>query len=137
MRQMLGLVVVLLVVLAARCQPPHGGAEASSGIEPLVGTWSGDWTAGARGRGSVEAIITPTGDSGQVMAQFTFVGGGVARTSRRVGDVESDGRVRFPLLGGGVIVLRPQGEGRLQGEFTDERGALPAPQGVVTLTRAP
>ncbi len=135
MRQTLGLVVVLLVVLAVRCQPPHGVAEASSGIEPLVGTWSGDWTAGARGRGSMEAIITPTSDPGQVMAQFTFVGGGVTRTSRRVGNVESDGHVRFPLLGGGVIVLRPEGEGRLQGEFTDERGALPAPQGVVTLTR--
>jgi hypothetical protein len=72
MRQTLRFVVVLLVLMAARYQPPHGVPEAAADVERLVGRSSGDGTAGARG----------------------------------------------------------------QGEFTDERGALPVPQGAVTLSRA-
>jgi hypothetical protein len=54
----------------------------------------------------------------------------------------TDGRVAFPLVGDGQIVLeavdgvRPGTAARLHGTWTDARGALPAPQGMIELDRA-
>lgn len=138
------LVVATIVAVAfgsARCQPPHGGvrrAEAGT-VAPatLAGAWSGRWTADGEARsGSAGLVLTPLASSGgRVIGQFTFVRGARTHTARREGAVV-DGALRFALVDGGAIVLRPVDENHLVGEFDDRRGVLPAARGALDLTRA-
>ena len=138
-------VMLSLVFLAARCQPPHGGAEAASptSAAALVGAWSGEWTAPTgQAHGPVELVLARVPGKDGVVGQFTFLTGGLSRTLRYEGRLE-DGRLRFPLVGEGHVVLEPQAAARpgtaeaLHGEWVDSRGALPAPRGTLHLSRAP
>jgi hypothetical protein len=76
-----------------------------------------------------------------VLGQFTFVTGAISRTLRYEGRIE-DGTVRFPLVGGGRMVLdspravRPGAAAALEGEWVDTRGALPGRTGTLALDRA-
>ncbi len=122
--------------------PVAPAAAARSAV--LTGAWSGEWsgpTASARGPMELVLAGAPGGDG--MIGQFTFVTGGVSRTLRYEGHFEN-GVLRFPLVGEGHLVLRPQavavrlGEARaLQGEWMDARGALPAPRGSLRLSRSP
>jgi hypothetical protein len=136
-----GLVVGGLALAAptVSAQPAHGDAPAASpgGLaEQLLGAWTGQWSSldvEVR-RGSVEVLIVRRPDADGLTGQFTFLEGAKARTARRPGAVDGDA-LSFPLVGGGEIRLRLEGE-TLTGEFTDVRGGLPAPQGRLHLTRA-
>jgi hypothetical protein len=109
--------------------------------ETLVGAWNGHWTGeGRAGRGSMGLVLARAPGADEVVGQFTFITGGVTRTLRYEGRIE-DGRVEFPLVGDGHIALEPLAAvppgtaARLRGEWTDTRGALPAPTGVIELSR--
>jgi hypothetical protein len=138
---------ILAVLLAARCQPPHEQAAADVpaplAADTLVGAWTGEWMAPLDGgaEGAVELILSRVPGRNGVLGQFTFVSGGMSRTLRYEGSIDN-GTLRFPLVGAGRIVLQPQrpvppgSAARLSGEWMDERGALPASQGVLQLSRA-
>jgi hypothetical protein len=111
-------------------------------VETLLGAWNGHWVSDdRRGQGSMGLVLARTPGKDEVVGQFTFVTGGVTRSLRYEGRIE-DGRVEFPLVGDGRIVLEPLGAARpgtaprLRGSWRDARGALPAPEGVIDLGRA-
>jgi hypothetical protein len=95
---------------------------------------------GSDANGSVGLVLARIPGRSNVVGQFTFVTGGVTRSLRYEGSIE-DGRLRFALVGDGRIVLepvaalRPGLAERLRGEWADSRGALPAPHGVIDVTR--
>ena len=138
--------VLVTLALVARCQSPHvsaGGAEAVPLVSAsaLVGAWNGEWMVSPGvAQGMVELVLTRAPGRDSVLGQFTFLTGAVSRTVRYEGRVEN-GTLRFPLVGEGRIVLepreaaRPGGAARLQGEWVDTRGALPAPHGTLQLSR--
>jgi len=144
--------IALTLVWAVRCQPPPPPPRAGDGVAEaalpvaaatMLGAWSGQWTAPpGRSEGAVELVLARgTGDGG-VLGHFTFVTGGKARTMRYEGRIE-DGALRFPLVGDGRIVLepregvRPGAAATLRGEWVDAGGVLPAPNGLLELSRAP
>ena len=107
-----------------------------------MGAWNGHWVSDEHGRqGEMGLVLARTPGNNEVVGQFTFITGGVTRSVRYQG-LLTDGRVEFPLVGDGHIVLepvdasRPGHAARLRGEWTDVRGALPAPEGVIELTRS-
>lgn len=135
--------ILVISALLAHGMPlrPVAAEAPLATAETLVGTWNGQWTtATPSARGSAELVLARVPGRDDVVGQFTFVIGGVARSLRYEGRIQ-DGRVRFPLVGDGAILLEPvsasrPGEAkRLRGEWTDARGALPALQGVLELTR--
>lgn len=138
--------VLLALALVARCQTPQvsaGGAEAVPLVSAsaLVGAWNGEWMAPSdAAQGMVELVLTRAPGRDSVLGQFTFLTGAISRTVRYEGRVEN-GTLRFQLVGEGRIVLepreatRPGGAARLQGEWVDTRGALPAPHGTLQLSR--
>lgn len=132
--------ILVVAFGSARCQPPHGGvrrAEAGP-VTPttLAGAWSGRWTADGETRsGSAGLVLTSLSSGSRVMGHFTFVRGARTHTARREGAVV-DGALRFSLVDGGQIVLRPVDADHLVGEFVDRRGVLPTVRGVLDLTRA-
>lgn len=106
----------------------------------VVGTWNGRWTTASGGPGgSVELVVAKVPGREGVLGQFTFVTGATARTLRYEGRIE-EGTLRFPLVGGGHIVLDSVGSplpggASLTGHWEDVRGALPAPRGALELNR--
>jgi hypothetical protein len=137
--------LLVLVLLAVAAGVPATGARAADAplatAETLVGAWNGRWaTAAPAGHGSAELVLSRVPGRDNVVGQFTFVIGGVTRSLRYEGEIDR-GRVSFPLVGEGRIVLepvdamRPGTAARLRGEWTDTRGALPAPRGMLELTR--
>jgi hypothetical protein len=139
------LILVLIVMFQGAPGPAASSAPAASpsSAAGLVGAWNGEWIApsGDR-RGSVELVLAGVPGREGVVGQFTFVTGGLSRTLRYEGRLE-DGMLRFPLVGDGQLVLQPRdaaGPGAaaaLHGGWTDTRGALPAPQGRLRLSRSP
>lgn len=112
-------------------------------VTTLVGAGNGSWSgATGPGNGTVELVLARVPGRDTVLGQFTFVTGGTSRTLRYEGRLQ-DGRLQFPLVGEGRIVLepketvRPSSAATLQGEWVDARGALPAPSGTLRLTRLP
>jgi hypothetical protein len=95
---------------------------------------------GSDANGSVGLVLARSPGRSNVVGQFTFVTGGVTRSLRYEGRIEN-GRLRFALVGDGRIVLepvaapRPGLAERLRGEWADSRGALPAPHGVIDVSR--
>jgi hypothetical protein len=134
--------VIGLSVLARSPSSDGGGAEPTLiTAETMVGAWSGHWASeNPAARGSAELVLARIPGRDRVVGQFTFLTGGVARSLRYEGRID-DRSVRFPLVGDGRIVLeaeaaaRPGTAQRLKGEWQDERGALPAPRGVIELRR--
>jgi hypothetical protein len=141
MKVLIPLLVALAVV--ARCQPPPGTAAEAPRVtaETLVGTWSGHWASeSSAARGSAELVLARVPGRDDVIGQFTFVMGGTTRSLRYEGRIDN-GALRFPLVGDGRIVLEPDEAARvvaaqrLRGEWKDARGALPAPRGLIDLSR--
>jgi hypothetical protein len=143
------LLLTLTLVLGPRGEPAHGRGEAAdaappAAATPLVGAWSGQWTAptAVGTHGAVELVLAGLPGRDAVLGHFTFVAGGKSRTFRYEGRVEN-GVLRFPLVGEGRILLAaPEATGpgtaeMLQGEWVDARGVLPAPSGTLQLSRAP
>jgi hypothetical protein len=139
------LAFAVVLALAARGQPPQGAAAVEAvalvTADSLVGAWRGEWTAAGQGaHGMVELILGRVSGRQSVIGQFTFVTGGHSRTLRYEGRIE-DNVVRFTLVGGGRIVLKPEHAPRpelasaLEGHWTDARGALPSDAGTLTLDR--
>lgn len=134
--------VVATVALALSRPPPGVAADAPlATAETVLGAWSGHWAGeGSPGRGSAELVLARVPGRDSVVGQFTFVSGGAVRSLRYEGRIE-DGALRFPLVGDGRIVLEPRAASRpgtaqrLRGEWTDDRGALPAPRGTIELSR--
>jgi hypothetical protein len=132
-----------LVGLAVEGPARAGAAEwPFATAETLLGAWNGQWLAdGRERRGPMGLVLARSPGTNEVVGQFTFITGGVTRSLRYEGRIDN-GRVEFPLVGDGQIVLepvdgiRPGTAARLRGTWTDERGALPAPQGMIELGRA-
>ena len=122
---------------ATRTSPEAAAvAPAQSPAQPddLVGVWAGRWVAddGARG-GAVEMIFAREPGLPTVVAQVTFVDGGLSDTVRREGRLTRRG-LFFDLVGGGALVLTLESGGRLTGEFAGGPD-VPARLGSVELTR--
>jgi hypothetical protein len=136
----------LVVLLAAMATPAPPGTAADrplATVETIVGAWNGRWIAEQpRGAGPMELVVARIPGRDQVVGHFTFVSGAVTRSLRYEGSVV-DGRLEFPLVAEGRIVLEPEAAARpgsaerLNGEWTEQRGALPAPEGVMELARVP
>jgi hypothetical protein len=133
--------VAILLLLAAPGGLARRGAQAAGQASPpaaatLLGAWSGQWQADSgNARGQVEAIITRGAADDVVVGQFTFLHGARSLTARREGTL-GDGAVRFDLLGGGELVLRPSGINEIAGGFTGAQAALPVASGTLRLVRA-
>jgi len=143
------LLLILALVLGARGEPgpgPGGVAFAAPPVRatPLVGAWSGQWTAptAVGAHGTVELVLAGQPGRDTLLGHFTFMAGGKSRTFRYEGRLEN-GVLRFPLVGEGRILLEPLEAARpgtaevLQGGWIDAGGALPARSGTMQLTRAP
>ena len=117
---------------AARTSPAAPVAPARS--DALVGVWTGRWTAedGTRG-GAVEMIFAREPGLPAVVAQVTFVDGGLSDTVRREGRLTRRG-LFFDLVGGGALVLTLESGRRLTGEFAGGPD-VPARFGSLELTR--
>ena len=96
--------------------------------------WTGRWAAddGTRS-GAVEMIFARDPGLPTVVAQVTFVDGGLSDTVRREGRLTRRG-LFFDLVGGGALVLTLESAGRLTGEFAGGPD-VPARLGSVELTR--
>jgi hypothetical protein len=117
---------------AARTSPAAPVTAARA--DDLVGVWTGRWTAddGTRG-GAVEMILAQEPGLPTVVAQVTFVDGGLADTSRREGRLTRRG-LFFDLVGGGALVLTLESGRRLTGEFAGGPD-VPTRFGSLELTR--
>jgi hypothetical protein len=135
--------ILVAFALALVAQPPHSRVDAEPAVttERLIGTWNGHWTVPGEATsrtGQVELILGRIPGRDGVLGQFTFVTGATSHTLRHEGRIE-DGTVRFPLVGGGQIVLdplhaaRPGAAAALEGEWVDTRGALPGRTGTLAL----
>jgi len=124
----------LLALMVGVIHVVPAALHAADSPATLAGAWTGHWTASeSAAAGPVEVIITSDADRGPILAQFTFVHGARAVTSRRQG-LAVDGGVRFEAPDDGEIVLRLEAPGRLVGDFSGTR-TLPAPRGGIELTR--
>jgi hypothetical protein len=83
---------------------------------PMTGAWRGTWRTDGGPGDLIDADVTTGPRPHTLLGYFTFVTDGGARTSRRLGRVDKSG-ARFPLLGGGSIVLALDRNGRLVGQF--------------------
>jgi hypothetical protein len=133
--------VVLLTAMATPAPPGSAADRPLATVETIVGAWNGRWAAERpQGSGPMELVVARVPGRDQVVGHFTFVSGAVTRSLRYEGRVVA-GRLEFPLVADGLIVLepeaaaRPSSAERLHGEWTEERGALPAPKGVMELAR--
>jgi hypothetical protein len=140
----LGLVVAGALAALGMDGPTRPGAAERplATTETLLGAWNGHWLSEDRERrGPLGLVLARTPGQHQVLGHFSFVTGAVTRSLRYAGRIDN-GRVEFPLVGEGRIVLEPVDDirlgtaARLHGEWTDARGALPAPRGVIELSRA-
>ena len=136
------LTLLMLPLVGPTSLAPATAAQPLATAETLVGAWTGHWVSeGPARQGEMGLVLARTPGNNEVVGQFTFITGGVTRSVRYQGRL-TDGRVEFPLVGDGHIVLepvdapRPGHAARLRGEWTDVRGALPAPEGVIDLTRS-
>jgi hypothetical protein len=130
--RILAVALATFMLMAAGLEP----ARANSGRanrDGLAGVWTGTWSSpdGVQ-RGVVEMIITEAAARPAVVAQVTFVDGGLADTVRREGRYTSRG-LYFELVGGGTLVLELE-SGRLIGEFAGGPD-VPARYGLLDLTR--
>ena len=148
MNRLLGFVVVVgalygsLAVAASLAVAGSAADRPLATAETLVGAWNGRWIGESRaGEGPMGLVLARTPGNNQVVGQFTFITGGISRSMRYEGTV-TNGRVEFPLVANGQIVLEPVDAmhpgtaTQLRGEWTDVRGALPAPEGIIELHRA-
>jgi hypothetical protein len=128
------LIVAVTLAVAAVGAPAVGTPSAAAPTTELLGVWTGRWTAGngARG-GAVEMIVAQEPGDATVVAQVTFVDGGLADTVRREGRMTRQG-LYFDLLGGGTLVLTRESDRRLTGEFAGGPD-VPARFGSLELTR--
>ena len=128
------IVAVTLAMLAAAAGPGLRPTPAVAGrADALIGVWTGTWTAGDGTRGgAVEVIVTQEPNLPAVVAQVTFLDGGMADTVRREGRLTRRG-LYFELVGGGTLVLTLE-SGRLTGEFAGGPD-VPVRFGLLDLTR--
>jgi hypothetical protein len=96
--------------------------------------WTGRWSAndGTRG-GGVEMILAGDPGLSSVVAQVTFIDGGLSDTVRREGRLTRRG-LFFDLVGGGALVLTLESSHRLTGEFAGGPD-VPVRVGSLELTR--
>lgn len=131
------LVALLLLAAAGYALAPDAqGTETVSRARArdVSGTWTGQWMADDESRGgAVEMIVTVSADQSIVVAQVTFVDGGMPDTARREGRLTRAG-LFFDLVGGGAMVLTLEPSHRLTGEFAGGQD-VPVRRGSLELSR--
>jgi hypothetical protein len=126
---------LLALLLSLGAEAP--GDVQGEGIVTMTGAWRGTWSTGGAPGGLIDADFTTGPRPHTLFGYFTFVIDGATRTSRRLGSVEGSG-ARFPLLGGGSIVLALDRDGRLVGQFdhvANDSVGSPAWRGHLELAR--